>query len=99
MKQTLLLIFGLIIFHHVSFAQEFIELWPKGKILNSRHLHLKDSIANERVYRVMTPGMFAYFPGNQENKGTAVVICPGGGYERLAYIICSNIPNGSLCVH
>jgi acetyl esterase/lipase len=27
------------------------------------------------------------FPSNQENKGAAVLICPGGGYERLAYVI------------
>lgn len=54
---------------------------------NSKGLHLKDSIANERVYRVGTPGMYAFFTSKQENKGAAVIICPGGGYERLAYVI------------
>jgi acetyl esterase/lipase len=68
-------------------AQEFIPLWPKGKMPNSKGLQLTDSIANERVYRVGTPGMYAFFPSQQENKGAAVVICPGGGYERLAYVI------------
>jgi acetyl esterase/lipase len=68
-------------------AQEFIPLWPKNHLPNSKNLQLKDSIANERIYRVGTPGMYAFFPGAQENKGAAVVICPGGGYERLAYII------------
>lgn len=68
-------------------AQEFIPIWPKNNIPNSKHLKLKDSIANERVYRVMLPGMYGFFPGTQENKGAAVVICPGGGYERLAYVI------------
>ena len=67
-------------------AQEFIPLWPSGKMPNSRGIMLKDSIANERIYRVGTPGMYAFFPSSQENKGSAVVICPGGGYERLAYI-------------
>ncbi len=67
-------------------AQEYIPLWPKGKMPNSRGLVLRDSIANERMYRVGTPGMFAFFPSSQENKGSAVIICPGGGYERLAYI-------------
>ncbi|MBW4890253.1 alpha/beta hydrolase [Mucilaginibacter sp. HMF5004] len=70
-----------------AFGQEFIELWPKNNIPNSKHLNLSDSIANERIYRVMIPGMYAFFPGKQENKGAAVVICPGGGYERLAYVI------------
>lgn len=68
-------------------AQDFIPIWPENRIPNSRHLKLKDSIANERVYRVMLPGMYGFFPGTQENKGAAVVICPGGGYERLAYVI------------
>lgn len=66
---------------------EFIPLYPNGKMPNSKGLNLKDSIANERIYRVGTPGMYAFFPSSQENKGAAVLICPGGGYERLAYVI------------
>ena len=68
-------------------AQDFMPLWPKGKMPNSKGLKLPDSITNERVYKVGTPGMYAFFPGTAENKNAAVVICPGGGYERLAYII------------
>lgn len=70
-----------------ALAQDFITLWPKGKMPNSKGLPLTDSIANERVYRVGTPGMYAFFTSQQENKGAAVIICPGGGYERLAYVI------------
>lgn len=69
------------------FAQEFIPIWEKGKMPNSKGIELKDDIRNERIYQVGTPGFYAFFPSNQENKGAAVVICPGGGYERLAYII------------
>jgi acetyl esterase/lipase len=72
------------------FSQEFIPLWEKGKIPNSKGLELKDDIRNERVYQVGTPGFYAFFPSNQENKGAAVLICPGGGYERLAYIIAGH---------
>src|SRR5476651_730042 len=68
-------------------AQDFMPLWPAGKMPNSKGMHLPDSIANERAYTVGTPGMYAFFTGKQENKGAAVIICPGGGYERLAYII------------
>jgi len=68
-------------------AQEFIPLWPEGRMPNSKGLQLKDSIANERIFQVGIPGMYAFFPSHSENKGTAVVICPGGGYERLAYVI------------
>jgi len=68
-------------------AQEFIPLWEKGKMPNSKGIELKDDIRNERIYQVGTPGFYAFFPSNQENKGAAVLICPGGGYQHLAYII------------
>jgi acetyl esterase/lipase len=68
-------------------SQEFIPLWPPNKMPNSKGMHITDSVSNERIFRVGTPGMYAFFPSLQENKGAAVVICPGGGYERLAYVI------------
>ncbi|WP_114782624.1 alpha/beta hydrolase [Botryobacter ruber] len=68
-------------------AQEFIPLWPEGKMPNSKGLVLKDSIVNERIHQVGVPGMYAFITSKEENKGSAVVICPGGGYERLAYNI------------
>jgi acetyl esterase/lipase len=66
-------------------AQDFIALWPEKKMPNSKGLAVKDSIANERIYQVGRPGMYAYFTSKQENRGAAVIICPGGGYQRLAY--------------
>jgi len=87
MKRFTLFIVSVIIIAANTYAQEFIPLWPKGKMPNTKGTNLKDSIANERVYRVGTPGMYAFFPSVQENKGSAVIICPGGGYERLAYVI------------
>jgi acetyl esterase/lipase len=86
MIRSLFLIVGLLGFL-LTKAQTFIPLWPKGQMPNSKGMALTDSIANERVFRVGTPGMYAFFPGSQENKGAAVLICPGGGYERLAYVI------------
>ncbi len=68
-------------------AQEFVPLWEKGKMPNSKGMNLKDDVRNERVYQVGTPGFYAFFPSVQENKGTAILICPGGGYQHLAYII------------
>lgn len=90
MNKNILLLsfcFHSFLFTSIGFAQEFIPLWPQGKMPNTKGLGLTDSIANERVFRVGVPGMYAFFPSNQENKGAAVVICPGGGYERLAYNI------------
>jgi acetyl esterase/lipase len=87
MKRTFLLLVLILGYYIQVEAQEFIKLWPTGKMPNSKGLSLTDSISNERIHRVGTPGMYAFFPSLQENNHTAVLICPGGGYERLAYII------------
>ncbi|MDP4210185.1 MAG: alpha/beta hydrolase [Bacteroidota bacterium] len=67
-------------------AQEFIPLWPKGKMPNSKGLAITDSIFDERYRRVGTPGLYAFFPSKQENKGSSIIICPGGGYKHFAYM-------------
>jgi acetyl esterase/lipase len=66
-------------------AQEFIPIWPEKSMPNVKGAIGEDSIANDRIYKVGIPGIWAFFPSKQENKGAAVLICPGGGYERLAY--------------
>lgn len=87
MKCIFLIGLLLLVFSVSSKAQEFIPLWTGTAMPNSKGMKLTDSIANERVFRVGTPGMYAFFPSQSENKRAAVVICPGGGYERLAYVI------------
>lgn len=67
-------------------AQEFIPLWPQGKKPNFNGRTVTDTIYNERIWRVGTPGVYAFPVPKSENKGAAVLICPGGGYERLSYI-------------
>ena len=67
-------------------AQDLIQLWPSGSMPNSKGLAQTDSVANERIYRVASPRMRAYMTSRAESKGAAVLICPGGGYERLAYV-------------
>lgn len=67
-------------------AQEFIPLWPAGKKPNWNGREVSDSLYNERIWRVGTPGMYAFLVPKAENKGAAVLICPGGGYERLSHI-------------
>jgi acetyl esterase/lipase len=42
---------------------------------------------NERIQQVGTPGLYAFFPSAENNRGGAVLICPGGGYTHLAYIV------------
>src|SRR5688572_23432821 len=67
-------------------AQEFIPLWPEGKKPNWNGKKVTDSLYNERIWRVGTPGMYAFTVAKSENKGAAVLICPGGGYEGLSHI-------------
>lgn len=67
-------------------AQEFLPIWPECKKPNSNGMAVSDSILNERIWQVETPGMF-FFPANKsENTETTILICPGGGYERLSHI-------------
>ncbi len=87
MPRSLVTAFVLILSWQTLSAQEFVPLWHKDKTPNSRGLTLEDKIDNERIQQVGTPGMYAFFPSAQENTGAAVVICPGGGYAHLAYVV------------
>ncbi len=86
MKKRIIITYLLLISSFHIFSQEFVPIWS-GKMPNSKGLSVKDSIANERVYQVRTPGVYVFTPSNQENKHAAVLIIPGGGYARLAYLI------------
>jgi acetyl esterase/lipase len=67
-------------------AQEFIPLWPDGKKAVSNGKHVTDSIHNERFFRVGTPGIYAFPVAKEGNKGTTVLICPGGGYDHVTHL-------------
>lgn len=86
MKNITLLYFFLMSLS-TAIAQDYITLWPEGKMPNSKGLKITDSISDERVRRVGKPGMWVFTPSVQENKGVAVIICPGGGYKHYAHII------------
>jgi len=84
MLRVILNVSVLLLFTFAASAQEFIPLWPEGKMPDSKGLHLKDSIVNERAYKVGVPGMYAFFPSKDDNCGAAVIIYPGGGYSHIA---------------
>lgn len=86
MKTKIFLIITTILFSLLSLqAQEFIPLYPEGKIPNSKGMNLKEEIREERIYQVGTPGIHAFFPTSEKNTGVAVLIIPGGGYVRIAF--------------
>lgn len=55
-----------------SFAQEKIYLWPNGAPM-AKSKEDKDQ-----------PYLVAYYPAQKNSQKSAVVICPGGGYQMLA---------------
>lgn len=73
-------------FFYQSHSQDFIPLWPEGKKPNFNGKPITDSLYNDRIWRVTKPGVYAFVVPKQENNGTAILICPGGGYERLSYL-------------
>jgi acetyl esterase/lipase len=85
-KQTALLLALIVLIIHPLPAQEFIPLWPAGKMPNSRGIHQEDSIFNERIFRVAVPGVHAFIPSADDNTGSAVLICPRGGYRHEAFV-------------
>jgi len=67
-----------------------ITLWPQGipgVVLNTNYTErttVTDGI-NTRFERVTSPSLFPYLPPKESATGTAVLICPGGGYGALAF--------------
>lgn len=66
-------------------AQPFIKLWPEGQLPNSKGMSLEHKEERQRITQVAEPGMYAFFTSKEENSGSAVLICPPGGYAKLTY--------------
>ena len=54
---------------------------------NSKGLERDHVEENERITRVETPGMYAFFTSVDENTGSAVLVCLSGGYHHLPYML------------
>jgi acetyl esterase/lipase len=70
-------------------AQSFkLNLYPEGEIPNYRDVgeqEVRDTTDAVRISKVQTPDISVFLPTKKSRTGEAVVICPGGGYSRLAY--------------
>jgi acetyl esterase/lipase/lysophospholipase L1-like esterase len=73
----------------IAHAQQVIPLYP-GKAPGSENWGWKESeIFSDQwqtriVYNVSTPTLTAYLPPPRNANGTAVIICPGGGFHALS---------------
>lgn len=68
-------------------SQQYIPLWSAGKMPNSKGLKLEHVEERERITQVAQPGIYTFFTSKEENTGSAVLICPPGGYAKLTYEI------------
>ncbi|QNL52389.1 alpha/beta hydrolase [Olivibacter sp. SDN3] len=73
-------------------ADDFLPLYPEGKIPNAKDTHAESiqetselgSDGIERISGVRIPTMRYYPAEKQKSTGSAIIICPGGGYSILA---------------
>lgn len=68
-------------------AQEFIKIWPNGEMPNFKGMKLEEIITHQRITQVDKPGVYIFLTSAEEYNGTAVLIMPSGGYQKLTYIL------------
>ena len=74
------------LFSGFVFSQEKIMLYPEGP-LESNELKAKESWRDKDfLMGISEPRMYAYLASKENNCGTAVLICPGGGYGGVSVI-------------
>jgi len=78
----------ILILNSICAAQNFIiPLWEKD-IPNNRQtneVEVRDTSDVIRISAVQVPDISVFLPSKKHANGKAVVICPGGGYVRLAF--------------
>ena len=76
---------GILLISLTSYGQGIqVKLWPEG-VPNQKVTHEIERIEDGRVVNVQDPAIEVFLPDTSSNTRLAVVICPGGGYGRLAY--------------
>lgn len=73
-----------------SDGNQIVNVWPQGLPDDAKPLGqatidaAKEKTTDERIFYVETPTLTVYEPPAEKKNGTAVVVCPGGGYHMLA---------------
>ncbi|MEO6000290.1 MAG: alpha/beta hydrolase, partial [Chitinophagaceae bacterium] len=87
MKKNLLLLSFQII-ATLIYSQEVFPLYtgmiPNSKVVKDQEVTLIRDAQHINVSKVSTPTLTAYLPSSEKVNGTAIIICPGGGYTNLA---------------
>lgn len=73
-----------------SFSQnKIIDVWNgkvPGSIKNKNYKQIVDSVYYIKLRNISKPTIEVYPAPRDNNSGTAVVVCPGGGYYGVSYI-------------
>lgn len=88
LKKKLLHISFLLIFAEMCFAQnQIINLWPEGHPNYQKTTEVETQTYDDilRIENVQNPAMEVFLPTKRYSTSKAIIICPGGGYSRLAY--------------
>jgi len=84
MKTLITSIALMLIITFTSMAQQVINIYPAA-IPNAKQSEMKE-IATSGMFRGVTiPTLEVYLPEKDSATGTAVIICPGGGYSVVVY--------------
>ncbi|MDB5950982.1 MAG: alpha/beta hydrolase, partial [Massilia sp.] len=82
MKQLMLAIALTTYVAYSQGASTVIDLWPEG-VPGAKAIGA-ERIADGRIGNVSAPTLTVYGPAIDKPNGTAIIICPGGGYTRLS---------------
>lgn len=89
-KQTVLIFVCLIAISDSLFGQsKVIELWNgkvPGSITKPEYKQIVDSAYWIKIRYITKPTILVYPAATDKNAGTAVVVCPGGGYYGISHI-------------
>jgi acetyl esterase/lipase len=83
-----MLMMGLFLFFNTWGQNVVLKLYPVDQIPNSTSssgVEVRDTSEIVRISNVQVPDIAVFLPTKRYATGEAVVICPGGGYHRLAY--------------
>jgi acetyl esterase/lipase len=69
---------------HAQAQTTVIPLWPEG-VPNARAQPGPERVDDERISNISQPTLTMYPPSYDRPARTAVIICPGGGYEYLSF--------------
>src|SRR4051812_28368757 len=83
-------LFSIIVLHFMftASAQDSIKIYkevPNAKRSRITEKRAVDQAGMVRISNVTDPTLTIFKPTKEKNNGVAVIICPGGGYARLAF--------------